>query len=83
MIPISAAGASVAGSSIVMCSSQGAKGTSRPRPNGPINSPTRMKPMIGVMRKRAKTGITAPAAARMISASATAGEVSSVGPAMT
>ena len=41
----------------------------RPSPNGPTRMPIRMKPMTGLIRIRAKAGMTIPAAPRMTSAS--------------
>jgi hypothetical protein len=42
---------------------------SDPRPDGPNATPIRMNPMIGLIRNRAKTGMTIPAAPRITSAS--------------
>ncbi len=68
-IPKSANGASASGLVIVTCSSQGIRGTNDPSPNGPTATPIRMKPMMGVILKRAKTGMMIPAAPRITSAS--------------
>ena len=68
-MPKSAKGVSAAGLVIVMCSSHAMRGTSAPSPNGPTSTPMTMKPMIGVIRNRANTGMTIPAAPRITSAS--------------
>src|SRR5688572_12750894 len=44
-----------------------------PRMCGPAKIPTMMKPMTGLIRKRAKAGMTIPAAPRMVRASDKAG----------
>jgi len=42
---------------------------SAPRPEGPKATPIRMKPMIGLILKRANAGMTIPAAPRITRAS--------------
>ena len=69
MMPSSANGSMRSGSLIVTHLSIGNVSVSAPSPNGPTSIPTRMKPMIGVIRKRAKAGMTMPAAPSMSSAS--------------
>ena len=50
---------------------------SAPSPDGPAIIPTRMNPMIGVIRIRAKAGMTIPAAPRITSASLKPGSAES------
>src|SRR5690606_6166357 len=53
---------------IVTCLSHGKSAASAPSPDGPTSSPTRMKPITGEIRKRAKAGMTMPAAPSTTSA---------------
>ena len=68
-MPNSAKGLRRAALVMVTAPSHGNRATSAPSPCGPTRMPTRMKPITGVMRKRAKTGMTIPAAPRITSAS--------------
>jgi hypothetical protein len=54
MMPSSAKGAIASGREMVAYSSQGNCCVIAPRPEGPTIIPARMKPMTGLMRKRAK-----------------------------
>ena len=67
-MPNSAKGSIASRSEMVTWTSHGTRSVSEPRPDGPTTTPTMMKPIIGVMRKRAKSGITMPAAPNITSA---------------
>ena len=68
-MPSSANGSSRSGSVIVNQVSHSYSDVARPRPNGPTTTPTRMKPMMGVILNRANSGITIPTAPKITSAS--------------
>ena len=68
-MPSSASGAMRSSSLMVTQASAGQRSTSAPSTDGPTSPPTRMTPITGEMRKRAKAGMTMPAAPRMTSAS--------------
>ncbi len=78
IMPNSANGSIASRSLIVTNLSQSYCPDNEPRPDGPSNTPTSMKPIIGVIRKRAKAGITIPAAPSITIASIKAGLSSGV-----
>ena len=74
-MPSSANGLIPSGSEIDTQSSAGYCPVSAPSPNGPAKMPTRMKPITGLILKRAKVGMTMPAAPKMVIASLSAGVI--------
>ena len=69
MIPNSAKIARESGSDIVTAVSHLISGVSAPSPYGPTRMPISRKPITGVIRKRANSGMTIPAAPKITSAS--------------